>query len=731
MNRNALYRLLVLLIFLSCFSCNKESETIYQWHFNSSQTKSTIEEHFQTEYQISSNFEKPEFVKGIEGTGLRFDGYSTFVKGALPQSIKEPITISSWVALETYPTDIASFYSLLGEYNNSINWISASIDKFGKSLISVGYNGEEKYYYSKIKLPKYKWFNVALLLNEKNVDLAINGKIVLNVALKELTNKTCFSSIVIGKNAKDKYLDNIFPLTHINGIIDELKIWNKAIDTNDFQAKEIGNKYDQKAILAIPESRFKKDFNRPKYHLLPSANWTNETHGLIYYSGKYHIFNQKNGTNLFLGQINWGHFSSPDLVQWTEHKTALTPEEGYDDIGIWSGHVVKDENDVPIIVYTGGSEKEIGMCLAFPKDKDLIAWEKYKNNPVVKGPPRQYSRRDFRDPYIWKDKNVWYMIVGYGLIENDVQKGALLLYKSKDLKKWNYLHPFFKGNPKLDNSGIFWEMPVFWKMKGKYILAVNPIPYNGKPAINLYWTGDFIDEKFVPDNILPKKLEVINRMLSPSVSLDKDGNTTAIAIIPDLITRELQIKHGWTHLYSIPRIWTLKNGEISQIPHPSLVKLRDSLNVFEKVNVKSSSNLKIGKGHQLEIIADISTSQSDKFGFYIGKNRNNNEETKIYFELQKNQLVIDQTNSSRTESIEKRIEIGDLNLGINKTIKIHLFIDGSVVEGFINNKEAFTTRIFPKYRNSNEVEVFSENGFIFINKLELWHLKSSNNLSDF
>ena len=156
-------------------------------------------------------------------------------------------------------------------------------------------------------------------------------------------------------------------MTHINGIIDELKIWDKPLDSNYLIENEIGNKLDRKAILAIPESRFKKDFNRPKYHLLPAANWTNETHGLIYYKGKYHIFNQKNGANLFLGQINWGHFSSPDLVQWTEHKPVLTPEEGYDEIGIWSGHVVKDDKGVPLMMYTGGNEKEIECVLLFQK----------------------------------------------------------------------------------------------------------------------------------------------------------------------------------------------------------------------------------------------------------------------------------------------------------------------------------------------------------------------------
>ncbi len=720
--------LVVLFLFVSCA---KESKPLYQWSFNTNKEKKTIEENTKTIYQINSNFETPEFVAGIEGTGLRLDGYSSYIEGKLPKPLKGPVTISAYVALETFPNDIASFFSIIEESSNAENWISASINKFGKPTISIATNGKEKYFFSEHKLPKFKWFNVGLIVNELDASLLINGELVLKIPLEKGNNQATFNSLTIGRNAKEKYLENLFPLTHINGIIDEVKIWNISLDSNYIKEFEISDKVNKKAILAIPVSRFKNDFNLPKYHLLPAANWTNETHGLIYYKGKYHIFNQKNGSNVFLGQINWGHFSSPDLVQWTEHIPALTPEEGYDQIGIWSGHVVKDDKGVPVIMYTAGNEKEIGMCLAFPEDDDLINWKKFESNPVVKGPPKEYSRRDFRDPYVWKDKKFWYMAVGYGLIENGIQKGAILLYKSTDLKKWTYLHPLFKGNPKVDNSGIFWEMPVFWKMKDKYILAVNPIPYEGKPAINLYWVGDFVNEQFVTDDVMPKKLEVINRMLSPSVSLDKDGNTTAIAIIPDLVHPKLQLKHGWTHLYSIPRVWNLKNGEIYQTPHPALVKLRKSLKSFENTIVSSSKILKLGSGHQIEIVAEISPLKSNKFGFYIGKNQNNTEETKIYFDLKNNQLIIDLTNSSKTELIEKRIEIGNLDLKQQQIIKFQLFIDGSVVEGFINDKKAFTTRMFPKFFNSDEVEVFSDNGSILINKLNFWHLKSSNNLTDF
>jgi sucrose-6-phosphate hydrolase SacC (GH32 family) len=58
----------------------------------------------------------------------------------------------------------------------------------------------------------------------------------------------------------------------------------------------------------------------------------------------YHIFNQKNASAIFLGQINWGHFTSSNLLYWTEEKPALTPDNAYDKNGIWSGHAVINDD---------------------------------------------------------------------------------------------------------------------------------------------------------------------------------------------------------------------------------------------------------------------------------------------------------------------------------------------------------------------------------------------------
>ena len=718
---------LLIIFLLSLLSCAQEKKPAYYWSFAAQAGKALTEQNTREQSPIQSNADVPEFVEGIDGTGLRFDGNTTFISHNLPEALEAPFTISAWAALETYPTDVAGFFSLFTENEDTANWLSACVNRFGKLTVGANLNGVEHYLESEVIISKFQWEHICLIVEKDSVKLLWNGEILLSQALPDHVS---FDNILIGRDRKESFV-HIFPTMHINGILDELKIWREALSPDYVKSHIVGHKNGTTAKLAVPESRFADDFNRPKYHLLPAANWTNETHGLIYHQGRYHIFNQKNGTNVFLGQINWGHYSSPDLVQWTEHRPALSPEEGYDQNGIWSGHVIIDDSGTPVIMYTGGDGQEFGMCLAYPEDEALIAWEKHAGNPVVKGPPSQYKRADFRDPYLWKEEDIWYMIVGYGMEENGQQNGAVLLYKSQDLKDWTALDPLFTGNPEVDGSGVFWEMPVFWKMDDKYILLVNPIPYQGKPAVAIYWVGSFVNEKFVPDHKLPKRLEVINRMLSPSVALDADGRTTAMAIIPDLIPAELQLRQGWTHLYSIPRTWKLVDGTIHQAPHPALEKLRDSLKAFENEKVGPDTHLRVGAGHQMEILTTIDPNTSRSFGFYIGKNQENGEETKILFDLQAKTLIIDQTNSSKEELLEPRFEKGTLPLEEAEPFKFHLFIDGSVIEGFINDQWAFTTRIFPKFRNSNEIEIFTDNGTLIVEDMKVWKLRPSNNLVDF
>jgi beta-fructofuranosidase len=81
--------------------------------------------------------------------------------------------------------------------------------------------------------------------------------------------------------------------------------------------------------------------------------------------------------------------------------------------------------------------------------------------------------------------------------------------------------------------------------------------------------------------------------------------------------------------------------------------------------------------------------------------------------------------------IPLQIRAGNYSLEPNRKVNIHLFIDGSVVEGFINDKDAFTTRVFPKKENSDEVELFTEGSNLHLLGASVWQLNSSHNKTDF
>lgn len=663
----------------------------------------------------------PELATGIIGTGLRTDGYSTWLSQKV--NMKDSLSISGWFALESFPTDTAAFFGFQGQPTS----LAVCVDRFGEVLVNTGKGGEFSYSSTGYYVKRFKWINISLSVKDDAFHIWVDAERITDGNILS-SSPLHINEILVAKDIRQKRL-GLQDLNVLNTLIDGIKLWEGAINLNKLH-QEVITYGSNKPILAIPKSRFEDDFSRPKFHLLPAANWTNETHGLIFYQDKYHIFNQKNASNLFLRQINWGHFSSPDLINWTEHIPALTPDRGYDQNGIWSGHVVLDDTGIPTIIYTTGGDT-MGVGLAFPKDEDLIEWQKYDKNPVIRGQPKEYTRTDLRDPYVWKEGDIWCLIIGYGIEENNANRGAVLLYTSKDLKKWEFKHTLFEGNPQDDDTGVFWEMPVFKKIGKKYVLLINKTPHMGEPARAMYWVGDFKNEKFIPDNTQPRNLEIINRLLSPSVTEDEYGLITAIAIIPDEFGEAAAYKQGWTHLYSMPRVWNLKKGKIMQTPHPNLRTIRDKCVSFPEIKMNHGDSYKLSQHNlQLEIKAKVEVNGAKKFGFVVNKNSDGSEYTKIYYDVESQQMVVDQTRASLKEHIPKRIKKETYHLDVSNPIDFHVFIDGSVIEVFVNEEDAFTTRVFPEKMTSSQVAIFTEGGEI-VAKADVWTLKEANIKTDF
>ena len=694
-------------------------DTLAYWGFNETTGGTTKEAITKTDFAITSKWPVIERVDGVKQKALRSDGYTVFVEGS--PSINYPVdffSLSFWLALETFPVNTAAVWSAFDPATNKGAYVG--VDRFGRLSVTLTVTGQVITFTSKTKLEHYKWSYLAI-----NVD-AINGtcKAYLNKA--EIISENFTPGGLTWSNTKT-YLgrksttekQDIFPLNYLNGIYDEIVVRRTLLTSTQIAEDYAQFNPSNPPALATPTSRFVNDFHRPKYHPIPQSGWANESHGLIYHEGVYHMFFQKNGNGPFFSQQNWGHLTSPDLITWEERQPALFPQPGWESVGTWSGHLVRDNAGIPTIIYTAVDGIKAGIGSA-QSTADLLKWERHPSNPLIASSPVPYPNRDFRDPYVFKEGNTWYMIIGSGL--QSPSTGTVFLYKSSDLVSWQLIRPLLTDQAAVGDVGIFWEMPVFWKFGNRYMLLVNKTPQGPVPARAFYWVGDFTNQDYVTNGKGFRNLDIINSLLSPSVNLDAENRVTAIGIIPDLLAGSEQYENGWAHIFSLPRVWRMENDSLYQSPHPNIDSKRKNRITRTDLSLNPSTFRYLNvRGLQAEIRTTIYPGTASKVGFVVGMNENNTEFTKIFYDYSKQSFVVDRTKSSINPNTPRDIQTEAFLLS-NQPIDWHVYIDGSVVEVFINNKWAFATRIFPVSMNSNIIELFAEGGNAMARDVQIWNM---------
>jgi levanase/fructan beta-fructosidase len=236
---------------------------------------------------------------------------------------------------------------------------------------------------------------------------------------------------------------------------------------------------------------------RPNFHFTPQKNWMNDPNGMFFLNEVFHLYFQYHPDSNVWGPMHWGHATSKDLINWTEHPIALYPDK----LGtIFSGSAVVDfentsglgtlENPPIIAIYTNHDteeEKKGGtlfqtQSIAYSLDKGY-SWDKYENNPVIENP----GIRDFRDPKVFwmESQQKWIMTLAAG---QETQ-----FYASFD--------------------GV-WECPDLFPLKVngsdtiKWVLlvSINPGGPNGGSATQ-YFIGDFDGTRFTIDTKFKTELE--------------------------------------------------------------------------------------------------------------------------------------------------------------------------------------------------------------------------------
>lgn len=451
-----------------------------------------------------------------------------------------------------------------------------------------------------------------------------------------------------------------------------------------------------------------KDPHRPAFHFLPPRNWMNDPNGLIHFRGEYHLFYQHNPDAAVPRNIVWGHAASRDLVYWKHLPIALRPDKPYDKDGVWTGCMV-DDNGTPTAVYTG-VHPEV-QCIA--TSKDMTSWEKAPENPVIAAPPPGMQVTGFRDPYVWRSRDWWYAVVGSGI--KDVG-GAILLYRSKDLRHWQYLQPAAVGEKSA--TGEMWECPNFFPLGRKWVLWVSPIPFGR----TIYFVGSFREQRFVPE--YQGEMDLGGCFYAPQAFRDTRGRRILFGWLWETRPEEQVRESGWAGVMSLPRQVTLgTDGCLRFQPVGEMRALRQQSVRLNAQVLGDTLPIKGVRGEQCEMVVEIDPMRADHCGVRIAHDPEGEQQTLIVYCRSEASLSIDRTRSSLTDGVAKDVRSAPLVLQPNETLKLHLFVDHSVVEVYANEHTCLTTRVYPQGDGGYTPFLYAQGGNAQLLRLQAWNLK--------
>lgn len=650
-------------------------------------------------------------VDGLDGKALRFDGYSNYVKAGLPVSSlsAEALTVSVVLAAETYPmmkVDVA-------EDTPTYGTICGNLDEAGKKgfalelssqgdlrfRVFVNYSGGYAVdIVGSKKLSRGQWNQVSVTFDKSGnaINLYLNGEQIGTKRSNRCELIHNAGDFYIGKDVTDSK-EGPFLINTFCGAIDDVAIYNEVKTPATFNPSV--------AKFNYPAERYADNIWRPQFHGMPSGGWTNESHGLIYSGGKYHVFFQKNANGPYMSRLHWGHISSNNLYDWTEEPIAIYPEETYDIKGCWSGCVYEDGGNT-YILYTSVDNAKARIAQAKAEDASLLVWGDKK--VIVDGRPSGLSD-DFRDPYFFTANGQKFIIVGTS--KNNV--GACTLHKYENGSWSNNGDIFFQGSNKTEH-GRFWEMPNVTDMgNGKFLFTCTPLE-TGIGVRTLCWVGTIgIDGKFTPDSEV-QYLEMggISRdgfgLLSPSI-YQKDGKTLLLGIVPDKLPTQNNYDMGWAHNYSLPREISLAaDGSLIQKPYSGLSGMRTETSVSKELALTGIESLSPVSGRQIELLADF-TVASGTCGFNFLKS--GSRQVSLTYDTDNGKLTLDMTSLDRTvnDGVYGGIYAATLpkKVAVGEKLKLHVYIDGSIADIFVNDTWAYSVRIFPNDAAQIEAEAFA------------------------
>ncbi|KAI8895860.1 glycosyl hydrolase [Globomyces pollinis-pini] len=355
----------------------------------------------------------------------------------------------------------------------------------------------------------------------------------------------------------------------------------------------------------------------------------------------------------------------------------------------------------------------------------------------------------------------YYLLLGSG--ENNVG-GRILLYQSTDMVNWIYQpHPYFAAtdhysfNKKFSPPfGPFLEMPnharlstldkktsleflfvsetratlVPW-IAGDYVEHEGSIQLQPLMIGALDWGMFYASEQFYDE---PNDRFVIWGWVTEDdngVDRDAKGWAGMLGLPREIYLLQTNNVVNRKKKYNEKGSWLInesKTTESLEIVELQTLGIRPmkGINNLAQTLLVNISNMKFQgmrmfteqtKSFSIDTELTIQNGMSPIFGFIVRANSKHEEETRIVYDQVKNEVRIIRQKSSLNRRMIHHDEVGPFELyeisndGIrvdNEKLHIQVFVDNSIIEVFINDRFALTTRIYPTLDDSQLFGVFVE-----------------------
>ena len=523
---------------------------------------------------------------------------------------------------------------------------------------------------------------------------------------------------------------------------------------------------------------------RPAYHASVPSGWSNDPNGTIFFRGKAHLFFQHYPHKSEWGTMHWGHFTTEDFVHWEVLPVALAPDQPYEVLcGCCSGSAIEKDGKL-YLLYTAAQPELQRQCLAVSDDGG-VTFVKEENNPILTADmlDDEVSELDFRDPRLFERDGWYYFIAGARVLnaaeiaalraERAARKdaappadgvpvnpsawyadpsarsasasqadqplrspsagdvsgaesqragyGNLILCRSRDLYRWEYVGHLIHHQPEYDEAyyelnGVY-ECPDYFELDGREVLLSSPqnLPRMGNLYQNvhsgLYMLGklDFETGRFQIDRI--GEADSGFDFYAAQTLRMPDGRVILIAWKEMWDRNYPTQKEGWAGTYTFPRELRVEGDQLIQRPVRELDAFCRNRFSIGGVTVGADiwASVPEVRGNQIRLRFTLEPGTAKRAGVrvFCGKQH----ETVISYDREAGIVEIDRSRSGlpfkgREDDVNvRRCEVGSL-----PSLELELLLDVSSLEVFIDGgKHVMTANVYPDPEDQ-DVIFFTDGG---------------------